>query len=340
MKVVSKYIVYFSLIIFLAGCEREKSPENTTDPGFEEVLGYSPDTLRINSMVIDPAGNTWIGSDSGLYRLSHNGWQLFSEQKNRRINSLTLHGNIIYIASSAGAGMMEFQDGVPVISNYFGPLNPGFPFNKVGAFGTGLGNRTWFGIPEGIVMTDGAGYLKNKNIHLGFSGIWDVNSMDFRYNRGFFGTNGSFLYHITYNPETDAITGATQLKGGAENPVYNYNGELTTDTIFCVLLSADSAVWFGSTAGLTRNLGETKVGNGLFEYHLRGEHVRCLLELQSGDILAGTENGLFRLYGSDWIHYGLENGLRGMTVLCLTEGNDGKIRVGTDRGLSILGSVY
>jgi ligand-binding sensor domain-containing protein len=124
------------------------------------------------------------------------------------------------------------------------------------------------------------------------------------------------------------------MLGGAANPKNNFNGELTTDTIFCVFAGSDTSIWFGSTTGLTSNKGSTHKDNGLFKYFLRGQRVHCVLETSDKKIWAGTENGIYIKTGEDWTTCNISNGLPDNTVLCLVEDKDKTIWVGTRKGVS------
>lgn len=324
------WLLLLGITIVFIQCKKEN--DGKTEAGFEEVITYMPGKLQINAIVIDPSGDKWIGTDSGLFRSDNAKWLSFTALKNVRINSLQTKENNIFIGAESGAYTLQPESG---IIDSFTRNQPGVSFNSVTIFNIGFGERKWFGNPAGLSMFDGNIFLQNKYISLSLVSITRVNSMAFRHNDAFFGTNGLFLYRIKYNPETDAITGASQLLGGADNPYLNYNGELTTDTIFCVMASADSSIWFGSLKGLTRNKGETKVDNGDFEYFLRDEKVRCVYEFSMDEIWAGTEDGIFVRKQNVWEHYSVENGISGNTIFCMAKDFDGSIWIGTEKGLTV-----
>jgi ligand-binding sensor domain-containing protein len=318
------------LILFLfVSCKDE-------NPGDPPVVTVPVAGQRINCIAIDQNGSKWIGTGSGLYMYDNKNWFTDTTFKNVGINTLVSNTGSLYIATAKGAYTAQVTGGKSIIVETHNQSRPGCPFNAANAYDMGLGNRKWFGVPAGLALYDGSKYLQNKNISLNLVAISNANCMAFRKNDGFFGTLGKYLYHVRYNPATDAITGASQMLGGADNPSHNYNGELTTDTIFCVAASADSSIWFGSLKGLTRNIGETKVGNGVFEYFLHGERVHCVYEFSDGKIWAGTENGYFVRSGNAWTQTTIADGLPGNIILSIAEDTDGSIWIGTDKGLSHL----
>jgi ligand-binding sensor domain-containing protein len=203
-------------------------------------------------------------------------------------------------------------------------------------YGYGIFGKKWIGSPYGLAYFDGSSWKRNEDIRDNMGGISDVRSMAFRVNDGFFGTYGKFLYHVLYGSteKIDAITGASQMIGGAANPKNNFNGELTTDTIYCIFAGSDTSIWFGSNAGLTRNKGATHRDNGIFDYYLRGQRVHCVIETSDKKIWAGTENGISVKSGSDWTNFNTSNGMPDNYVLCLAEDIDRTVWIGTRKGIA------
>ena len=318
------------LILFLfVRCKDENAVDLPVVPA--PVAGQ-----RINCIAIDQNSYKWIGTGSGLYMYDNTKWYTDTTFKGVGINTLAAKAGFIYIATVNGAYTIQVTGSKTTIVETHNQSQPGCPFTPVNAYDLGMGSRKWFGVPAGLALYDGSKYLQNKNITLNLVTISNSNCMAFRETDAFFGTLGKYLYRVKYNPATDAITGASQMLGGADNPIHNYNGELTTDTIFCVAAAADSSIWFGSLKGLTRNKGETKVGNGIFEYFLRGERVHCVYEFSDGNIWAGTENGLYIRKNNVWSHFTNSNGLPGNMIFCMAEDIDGSVWIGTDKGLSRL----
>ncbi len=62
--------------------------------------------------------------------------------------------------------------------------------------------------------------------------------------------------------------------------------------------------------------------------------VQCMLQDRTGFLWTGTQNGLFRYDGSQFVRYGVEDGLPSPSVQSLHETGDGALWVGTSVGLA------
>jgi len=331
---IKQFILFVSVIILYTSCEKNPG-NNTTDDGPLKIV-KSQDIVKqsIKCLVVDEAGNKWMASDSGLYMFDNNSWYKFAGCHLPDINSMVMNAGHLLIATDSGAFAMDTDKETARIVDTLSAGQPGGTFQPINVLNSGLGQRSWFGVPDGLAMHDETKWRLNRTISNNMVSISNVQCMAFRKQDAFFGTFGTYLYHVRYNPQTDAVSGASQMLGGAENPHYNYNGELTTDTIFCLFATADSSILFGSVKGLTRNKGETKVDNGTFEYYLKGERVYCVAELNDRSVWAGTENGLYVLKNSTWSHVTTADGLAANKVNCLAEDKDGSVWIGTQKGLS------
>jgi ligand-binding sensor domain-containing protein len=318
--------------ILLTQCKKEDG-KNNTQTTFIEIPNISFSNQTVTSVAIDNSGNKWVGTNEGLYKYNNQKWFKDTALNIGNIYSLAINNGNLLIASSTGAYEIALQTNkTQIVSNFNKSIN-GVPFDTTNVFAIGMGNREWFGIPQGLACYDGFTWKENNTIQRNLLAN-DVRSIAFRKNDCFIGTYGSYLFHVKYDSQTDAITGASKLMGGADNPLLNFNGELTTDTIFCLFAGSDTSIWFGSTKGLTRNSGSTKVDNGSFDYYLRGERVHCVYEFSNGDIWAGTENGISVKAGSTWTNYTANNGLASNYIFCMAEDKDGSVWIVTQKGLS------
>lgn len=64
--------------------------------------------------------------------------------------------------------------------------------------------------------------------------------------------------------------------------------------------------------------------------------VRCLLQDRTGFLWVGTENGLFRFDGKQFLRFGVEQGLPDVWIQALHQSNDGTLWVGTRYGIATL----
>jgi ligand-binding sensor domain-containing protein len=334
-----KIIYLFALInVIMYSCSKENG---TNDPfsdssKFKIVNPVSLKEIPVNSIVVDGTGVKWIGTDSGLFLLNVEKWYEYLGFVNLKINHISAHDNEILLATSMGSYTFSIENNDISLKENINKDKTGSASDSTFIYGYGIFDKKWIGSPDGLAYFDGNAWKRNEEIRDNVGGISDVRSMAFRVKDGFFGTYGKFLFHFTYagKDQVDAISGASQMIGGAANPKNNFNGELTTDTIYCVFAGSDTSIWFGSTTGLTSNKGSTHKDNGIFNYFLRGQRVHCVIEASDKKIWAGTENGIYIRSGEDWTNYNVTDGLPDHLVLCLAEDLDGSIWIGTRKGVS------
>ena len=330
------------IMIFLFSCNKENNNKNNniTDNQLvkKELSNFSFTNIPVNSIVVDLSGAKWIGTDSGLFLLKDGKYYNFSYFNEKKINSLIKNKSNILVSSSLGAYTIQAAVNSTSIVDSLNKTTIGGNNNIISVYGMDIFNKKWLGSQGGLAYFNDTIWKWNDEIWNNMGGITDVRSMAFRANDCFFGTYGNYLFHVKYkgSGNVDAITGASQMLGGAHNPVNNFNGELTTDTIFCVFASSDSAIWFGSKTGLTRNIGGTNSLNhdGVFEYFLRDQRVHSVLETSGKEMWAGTENGIYFKTGFEWTNYNNSNGLPGNKVYSIAEDTDLTIWIGTDKGVA------
>jgi ligand-binding sensor domain-containing protein len=334
-----KIIYLFALInVILYSCTKEKG---TNDPfsdnsKFKIVNPVSFKNLPVNSILVDSTGVKWFGTDSGLFIFNDEKWVEYLGLENIKINNISTHHYEVLIASSTGSYAFSIENNSVSLNESIYKDKTGSISDSTFVYGFDIFDNQWIGSPDGLAYFDGSTWKRNEEIRDNMGGISNVRSMAFRNNDGFFGTYGKFLFHFTYTSKdkVDAISGASQMIGGAANPKNNFNGELTTDTIFCVFAGSDTSIWFGSTTGLTSNKESTHKNNGIFKYNLRGQRVYCVIETSDKKIWAGTENGIFIKSGDDWTNYSISDGLPDKMILCLAEDKNKTIWIGTKKGVS------
>ena len=334
------HYIFVLLVLFLFSCKKENNTINKTDNplGQQEVSNATFTNIPVHSMAIDLSGAKWIGTDAGLFLFKNNKFYKFNYFKDKKINALVKNKNNILVSSSLGAFEIQTTANKTSLVDSLYKTSIGGDSNSIFVYGLDIFNKKWLGAQGGLAHFNDTIWKWNDEIWNNLGGISNVRNMAFRTNDCFFGTYGNYLYHINYNSNAnvDAVTGASQMLGGAHNPVNNYNGELTTDTIFCLFASTDGAIWYGSKTGLTRNIGATNSRNepAAFEYSLRNQRVHSLLETSGKVMWAGTENGIFVKSGSEWTNYTISNGLPGNIVYSIAEDTDLSIWIGTNHGIA------
>jgi ligand-binding sensor domain-containing protein len=333
------HLIIIGLLTLNMSCKKDTGNPDSDfllNSGFIEISFSSLTNLPINTIMIDSSGLKWIGTPKGLFIYNNSKWYQYPDFNGLNIYSIALINNLVAIGSSNGAytmsiGTNEINSTESILGNITGSNS-----DTVFSYGYDRLEKKWAGTLDGLSYFDGTVWKRNQAIKNNLGGIWNVRSMAFINNDCYFGTYGKFLFHLKYSKKgtVDAITGASQMLGGAEDPVNNFNGELTTDTIYCVYAGSDSSLWFGSEAGLTRNKGATNKDNGFFEYFLRGQRVHCILETSGKDIWAGTENGLFLRKDDLWSNYTTSDGLPANIINSIAEDRDLTFWVGTNNGIS------
>jgi ligand-binding sensor domain-containing protein len=328
-------IIIIGLLAFNISCKKDNEKQDQNS-GFIEISNNTLNNVPVNTIMVDDSGYKWIGTAKGLFLFNNSKWYQYPKFNGRNIYSITIHDNKILLGTSIGAYTITTGSDKNSLSDSIKGNNIGSNSDTIFIYGYDNYNNQWAGTPDGLAYYDGTAWKRNKLIRNNLGGIYDVRSMAFRNDDCFFGTYGKFIFHIKYGKPTtvDAITGASQMIGGAENPVNNFNGELTTDTIYCVFAGSDSSIWFGSNTGLTRNKGITNVNSGFFEYFLRGQRVHCCIETSDKKIFVGTESGIYMRNGNVWTNYNLSNGLPGNLINCFAEDKDMTIWIGTNNGIS------
>jgi ligand-binding sensor domain-containing protein len=335
------YGALWLIVILLLSCNKENGSDNY---GSDNVLGQTElsnvsfANKPVHSIAVDAYGAKWIGTDQGLFLLKDSKSYTFTYFKDKKISSLIKSENKILISTSLGAYTILTESNSNSLVDSLYKTETGGTDNFFSVYGLDIFKKEWLGSPEGLAHSNGTTWKWNDDIWNNLGGVTDVRSMAFREKDCFFGTYGNFLYHVYYekNGNVDAVTGASQMLGGAHNPVNNYNGELTTDTIFCLFASSDGSIWFGSKTGLTRNIGGTNphFEDGTFEYFLRGERVHSTIETSDKKMWAGTENGVYVKNGSEWANYNTSGGIPGNRVYTIAEDTDLSIWIGTNNGIS------
>ncbi|MFA9388708.1 MAG: two-component regulator propeller domain-containing protein [Prolixibacteraceae bacterium] len=334
MKIHQYIFVCLTLLLFSCDKGNEGPSENIT--GLEKLDQIDFSRSAIQSIAVDELSNVWVGTQSGLFLLQDEVWYQHPSFSGSSVTSLFANTNEILIATNYGAFTLSTTTDGFSISDSISKEILGGTSNEMTAFEYGLFDHKWIGSDDGLAFFDGTQWNRNEAIRNNLGGISNISSMAFRSDDCFFGTYGKYLYHISYqnSSDVDAISGASQMLGGAEDEESNFNGALTSDTIFCVFAGSDNSIWFGSTLGLTRNKGKTNSYNGDFEYFLKGQRVHSVLETADGKLWAGTENGLSCRNGSDWLNYTVSDGLPGNFILTLAIADDLSIWVGTNKGLA------
>jgi len=312
--------VIFSILLF-SQCKKDNNGSTPTTSTVKPA---------INSIAVDNQKNIWFATDSGLYKYNNTDWTRYELPiVVQKINSLDIKNDTLLLSTPAGALLLKIEvTGISVIDQYNTIVTP-IISDTVNVAGFDPYNNTWFGTYVGLSMLNGTQWSSNTKINYQLISHYDkISCAAFRQNDFFFGTYGKSLWHLNYNKDIDAVSGASRM-------IQDLNGAYTTDTIFSLYAASDSSIWIGSTAGLTRNIGSTHKDIGDFQYFLGGERVHSIIESSDGRMWAGTENGIYVKEGTVWTNYTKTDGLADNFVLSLAEDKDSGIWIWTKKGPSL-----
>jgi ligand-binding sensor domain-containing protein len=314
-------------ILLLTQCKKDNTEnKNNTITG----VPATRIATASNSIAIDDQDNKWFATDSGLYKFNNTDWTRFElPLSGLKINSLDIKNDTMLVSTMAGAFLVKI-DGITIsIIDEYNKSKTSIISDNVNASSFDPHNNIWFGTYLGLSFLNGSQWSSNRMINDNLqSEDHNISCIAYRQNDYFFGTLGHCLWHVQYDSETDAVSGASRM-------INMVNGDLTTDSIFSLYAGKDSSIWIGSRKGLTRNKGLTHIGSGAeFEYFLEGQRVYSILESANGRIWAGTREGLNVKENTDWTTFTTANGLLDNYVLSLAEDKNGGIWIGTRKGVS------
>ncbi len=310
----------FICCFFIIACQEENTPSKPDNGVFFENQSVQA-ILNISS------DEAWVSTLSGFYRCSSGDWQDFSDSVHDTVNDIAWFGQSLWLATNSGIKVAAVSENGINISTTYDASNSCLKSNKIAVLEVSPDGILWAGSEKGLCYFEDNQWKNDIYQTLRFI---NVSSMAFKSMEYYFGTYGQYLYHY-YLPDVDGISGASYL-------VPEFNGDLSSDTVFSVLIDQDDNLWFGSTSGLTRNEGDTHVAHGVFRYFLEGIKVHALLQNQENEVIAGTNDGLFIVEGNGTRQLTSEFELPGNTVNCLTEDIEGNIWIGTNKGLVVWGS--
>lgn len=328
MKSTLNYLSKLALIAILFSCENENN---------KIIVKNVIVKNAINTITLDANSNIWIGQPDGLYIVKSDKLvKVISELDTMGINCLIINNGDLWAATNKGAAKFNItNDNKIVLDTLLSTKNSLIASSVVYCIAFDNQKRQWFGTSKGISMLSNGTWLSNSKINknLTVASGRNITGLALRHNDCNFTSNGKYLIHVKFESETDAITGASQWLGGGDSD-HSFNGKYTTDTTFCVYVSRDTALWFGSKKGLTRNKGENRSGEAgsVFEYFLEGERVHAVVEASDGKIWAGSEKGVFVKEADKWTNYTTNNGLPSNIITAIAEYNN-KIWIQTNAGV-------
>lgn len=302
------------LLLCIVGCEKEPNDKKPSTVSFEN--------MRVNVIYNDANENLWVGTSNGLYKhLSDQWYDYSSEISGKEVLDIITYAGSVWVGTREGLLKTQLDGHNLTIEETYNPTNSCMESSQVNALGVSPDDKLWAGTENGICYYDEDQW---ENIMVEEMAGINVSSLAFDQMEYFIGTYGDYLYHY-YVQDIDGSSGASYL-------IPPFNGELSTDTVFCTSMDKEGNLWFGSSKGLTKNKNGTHVMNGSFTYYLQGIDV---FDLHITDkIYAGTGNGLHIYDGNVWEHFMKTDGLPNDSIIAVCTASNGDIWVGTTNGLA------
>lgn len=286
---------------------------------YGNARSYRFDNMHINgtsaiySLAQDKSGIMWLGTENGLY--SYDGYNFYPhfERKGRsniRVHSLYIQNGLIYIGTENGLLTYNIHTGryVEKSSSSIHDIRAILVQNRQILLGTARGIY----IKKGKDIRFAAGYGIKQTVYSMLSSHWGL----------LIGTiNG--LYIINGNR-------ARRIKiGKGKQPLVN-----------AIISDRHHKIWIGTEGALYR-----WDGHSFFPVNsLAGNSVKTLTLDGKGNLLAGTDNGLYSITGngttSRIIHDArAPESLANNIVWSLFRGKFNNIWIGTDNGMSMLSGL-
>jgi len=286
------------------------------------VLSPRLDRVPVLTMIQDRESNIWVGTSSGLTRLTAQGEEGTSERPAGEAVLALFEDREGNIWTGGEHGIERLRDTAFVT---YGPSD-GLPSESNGPVYVDAHDRTWFAplsgglswLDHGKVGSISEGGL-NKDIVYSISGGKD---------ELWVGRQRGGLTHLIPRDGAFISETFTQAQGLAQNSVYS------------VYRARDGTVWAGTLSG-----GVSSYRNGKFKTYtidngLASNTVASILEASDGTMWFATSNGLSALWNGRWLAYAIRDGLPSENVNCLFEDSTGMLWIGTSEGLAFLGSGH
>lgn len=289
---------------------------------------------EVRSIIIDPNGIKWFGTDQGLSKYHNNEW--INYFKNEALHSLTDNSirDMAYEVSAYGPELWIGTDyGVSVVGldamTFASPYtteSQGIISNQITAVAVDSNHYRYFGSYEGLSVFDGENwfnyqapdhFLSNKITDIGV----DQNSK-WRY----ICTEDKYTGRLKY--ELDGLTSAS--------PYDSWSG-IRRPVVYSVFIQENGDQWFGTDWGVSfHDTTETKRGwyNYGIEEGLISDTIHAIAKDDFGNIWAGTPLGLTCYNGVEWINYPIHDEIIPGEVLSIAKDVDGSMWFGTTKGVT------
>ena len=282
------------------------------------------DRSQVLSMIRDRDSNIWLGTSSGIFRMSPDGavsaYQAGGASTASAVDQVSAlfedrEGNIWW---GGPGGLQRLRDSI--FTTYSIP--EGMPSDSNGPVYVDYNNRVWFApVQGGLYCLDGGRVQPVTEAGLAHDVIYSITG---RRTDLWIGRRAGGLTHLYVKDGQRASETFTRANG------------LAQDNVYSVYEGSDGTVWAGTLSG-----GVSKYSGGRFTTYtkdngLASNTVSFILEASDGTMWFGTPGGLNVLTREGFRLYTDRDGLPSSTVDCLFQDSAGAIWIGTANGIAVL----
>ncbi|MBI9070208.1 MAG: T9SS type A sorting domain-containing protein [Melioribacteraceae bacterium] len=295
---------------------------------------------NISSIQIDDSGIIWVSTDKGVSVYDGNTWVNYNSSdvlKSDNINDLYLSDDESLWAAS-DSGVSKYSVSGPTVENetdYFSVEEDSIVSNNIFSVVSDYLLSVWFGTDNGISVSSvkGIDILNKEN---GAKLRTDkINKLAVQ-NDGwvYAATNGGGISRFKYDM-VDGISSASIVEKG-------WSG-LPSDTVLTVYITEDKNHFYGTTKGAGSHYEEDSK-NAKWERYtvdqgLINNRVHAITTDENGNIWFGTEGGVSRFDGENYISFTETEGLISNNVSDLKVAPDGAVWIATDNGITKLTDI-
>ncbi len=285
------------------------------------VLGQSMASNQIKSVFQSRSGTMWIGTYSGLYRITRNGKILHGPfDSDLEANFCQDQEGNIWVGW-VGHGISRYRNGI--FRTYQAPAI--LPNNTVLSIFADSEKDLWVGTEDGLlrISDTGVSVVENKDgISLGnTSTIYENVSTLYAAPNGTLWIADGHLYQIV----------------GWRLIRYRLPAAIRHLAIRTVFEDSKGVLWLGTGGqGLVALQKDGAVAHYTRKQGLINDFTRAFCEGRRGNLWIGTDGGVSRWNGRHFRNYTTADGLAYPSVRAIVEDKAGSIWVGTDGGLCVL----
>lgn len=275
----------------------------------------------ISALLVDRAGNLWVGTDGGgLAQYSHGRFTTYTTRNGLSSDAILclyedLYG-VLWVGTDGG-GISRFNNGR--FANY--GIKDGLPSDAVFAICGDQKGTLWFGTHAGLVrlqnhqldtFTTEDGLPNNYITSLLFSREGDI----------WIGTSGG---------------GLSRLRDG-DFSTFNSHDGLSSNSVVAISEDTSGTLWVGTLDGGLNRLRDGKFDRLTAQQGLSADRVMSIHEDREGNLWVGTLSGLDRLHDGTFTTFTTKEGLSDDVTSAVYQDDKGVIWVGTINGLNRLQS--